>query len=66
MRGLVPVTLVYRFASIGLVPHQIRVRSPLLAQLLQPLLEELGFKVKATPIMRSLDQAKQFLLQRFA
>jgi uncharacterized protein (DUF433 family) len=36
----------------------------LLAQLLQPLLEELGFEVKATPILRSLDQGKQFLLLR--
>jgi hypothetical protein len=65
MWGLVPVTLVYQFARLGIVPRLLRVRSPLLAQLLQPLVEELGIKVKSTPILRSLEQAKEFLLQRF-
>jgi hypothetical protein len=65
MWGLVPVTLVYKFASIGVVPTQVRVQSPLLAQLLQLLAEELRFKVKLTPSLRSLEHAKDFLMQRF-
>jgi hypothetical protein len=65
MWGRVPVTLVYQFARMGVVPRRIRVRSPLLRQLLQPLVEELGFEVKPTRSLRSLDQAKEFLLRRF-
>lgn len=65
MWGLVPVTAVYQLARVGIVPRQISVRSSLLFQLLQPLVEELGFKVKQTPILRSLDPAKEFLLRRF-
>jgi hypothetical protein len=65
MWGMVPVTLVHKFARLGFVPHRIRVRLPLLAHLLQPLVEELGFEVKVTRVLRSLDQAKEFLLQRF-
>ncbi len=65
MRGSVPVRLVYLFAKMGVVPRQIRVRSPLLSQLLQPPAEELGFKIRRTRALRSLDQAKAFLLERF-
>jgi hypothetical protein len=65
MWGLVPVTLVYKFANIGIVPTQVRVQSPLLAKLLQLLAEELGFEVKLTPSLRSLEHAKDFLMQRF-
>jgi len=64
MWGLIPLTVVYQLAHIGVVPRQIRVRTPLLTQLLQPLVEELGFEVRPTPTLRSLDQAKRFLLQR--
>jgi hypothetical protein len=66
MWGLVPVTVVYQFASMGIVPRQIKVRSSQLFQLLQLLAEEMGFEVKATPRLRSLERAKEFLLQRFA
>jgi hypothetical protein len=65
MWGQVPVTVVYQLARIGAVPRQIRVHSPLLAQLLQPLVEELGFQVKLTHSLLSLDEAKEFLLERF-
>ena len=63
--GLVPVTVVHQLARIGSVPRQIRVRSALLAQLLQTLVEELGFQIKQTHTLPMLDEAKQFLLQRF-
>ncbi len=65
MWGEVPLMLVYQLARTGIVPRQIKVRSPLLYQLLQPLGEELGFEVKPTPTLPSLDRAKDFLLQRF-
>jgi hypothetical protein len=65
MWGQIPVTVVYQLARIGIVPHQIRVRTQLLVQLLQPLVEELGFQVKLTRSLPSLDEAKEFLLDRF-
>lgn len=65
MWGQVPVTVVYQLARIGDVPRQIRVDSQLLAQLLQPLMEELGFQVKLTHSLPSLDEAKEFLMERF-
>jgi len=66
MWGTIPARLVDRFASMGVVPRQIKVRSSLLYQLLQPLAGELGFKVTSTPILRNLDQVKELLLQQFA
>jgi len=65
MWGQVPVSVVHQLARIGSVPRQIRVDSQLLAQLLQPLVEELGFQVKLTHNLPSLDEAKEFLMERF-
>ncbi len=65
MWGEVPVTVVHQLARIGVVPYQIKVRSSLLAQLLDTLVEDLGFEIKATRNLRSLDHAKEFLLERF-
>lgn len=64
--GLVPVTLVHQLAAVGIVPRQIKVRSPLLFQLLQLLVEELGFEVKSTRTLRRLDQARKSFLQWLA
>lgn len=66
MWGSLPSTLVSQFARLGILPSQISVRSPILFQLLQPLAEELGFELKATPVLPSLDQARESLLQMFA
>jgi hypothetical protein len=66
MWGLVPMTLVSQFARTGIVPAQIHLRSPMLVQLFQPLVEVLGFELKATPVLRSIDQARESLLQTFA
>jgi len=66
MWGSVPMTLVSQFARVGIVPSQISVRSPMLVQLLQPLVEELGFELKATSELPNLDQARESLLQMFA
>lgn len=65
MWGAIPAKLVDRFAEMGFVPRRIKVRSSLLYQLLQPLAEELGFKVASTPILRNLDQVKESFLERF-
>jgi hypothetical protein len=65
MWGEVSVTLLRQMARMGIVPRQIGVRSPLLLQLLQPLGEELKFKIRLITAMRSLDSAKEFLMQRF-
>ena len=66
MWGQIPVNVVHQLAKIGVVPHQIRVRSSLLAELLQTLVEELGFEVKQTRNLPSLDQAKESLLEWFS
>lgn len=66
MWGLVPLTLVRLLARMRFIPRQALVGSSLLSQLLQPLAEELGFEIKVTRNLRSLNQAKASLLRRFA
>jgi hypothetical protein len=63
--GTTPFHLVNHFASFGAVPRQVRVRTMLLEQLLQPLAEELGFRLRRSKTLRSLDEVKQFMLARF-
>jgi hypothetical protein len=63
--GTIPNHAVHHFASLGAVPRRVRVRTVLLEQLLQPLAEELGFEIRRTRTLPSLDQVKQFLLDRF-
>ncbi len=65
MWGLIPEKVLYQLAGVGIVPKAVRVRSELLLQLLQPLAEELPFKVKQSETLPSLDSAKEFLFQRF-
>jgi hypothetical protein len=65
MWGKVPLTVVRRFLHLGAVPRRVHVRSPELAALLGLLAEELGFKVKVTSRLPSMDRAKEFLSQRF-
>ena len=65
MWGAIPARVLDRFADMGFVPRRIKVRSSLLYQLLQPLAEELGFKVVSTPILRNLDQVRESFLERF-
>jgi hypothetical protein len=63
--GMVPLTVVYLLANVGLVPGEVRVRSDLLLQLLELLSEPLDFEVRWMPELPMLDQAKAFLVQRF-
>jgi len=64
MWGLVPVRLMSQLARMGCVPGGIRVRSPVLFELLQPLAKELETEVKRTPVLRRLDEARATLLER--
>ncbi len=65
MWGTIPLHVVNQIALLGTVPRQVRVRTPLLMQLLKPLAEDLGFKLRQSKTLRSLDQAKRFMLDRF-
>lgn len=65
MWGLIPLNVVQQLYRMGVVPKEIKTRSPLLQQLLQPLANDLGFKLKGTNRLSKLDSAKKFLLQRF-
>jgi hypothetical protein len=65
MWGQIPVNVVYLLSRHGMVPQEVRVRSELLLQLLQPLAEELRFKLKRSDRLPGLDAAKEFLLDRF-
>jgi hypothetical protein len=63
--GKVPLTVVYMLVNVGLFPEEVRVRSDLLFQLLGLLMEPLDFEVRWVPALPMLDQAKEFLVQRF-
>jgi hypothetical protein len=65
MWGQVPLYAVRHFAKLGIVPKEVSVRSGLLFQLLKPLAEELRFKLKPSRRLRTLDNAKESLLDRF-
>ena len=63
MWGLVPGKIVSLLGKMECLPKEIRVRSELLFQLLQPLAKEPGIKIKQTRNLKSLDSAKKFLNQ---
>ena len=63
MWGLVPVNVVSQLARVGILPKEIKVRSDLLFQLLQPVAEELGFKLKKSRSLKSLDAVGESLFQ---
>jgi hypothetical protein len=65
MWGQIPLHVVVKLARFGIVPAEVRVRSELVLQLLRPVAKELGFRLKRSDRLRRLDQAKEFLLQRF-
>jgi len=65
MYGQVPLEAVQQIARFNMRPQQIHVRSPLLYQLLELLVDELGFELQQRPSLPSLDEAKEFLLSRF-
>lgn len=65
MWGQIPLYVVRQLARVGMVPGVVSVRSELLFQLLQPVAQELRFRLRQSDTLRSLDSAKGFLLQRF-
>jgi hypothetical protein len=65
MWGLVPMKLVQQLARARIAPKEVTVRSELLSQLLLPLAESLGFKLKQSDVLPGMDMAKEFLFQRF-
>ena len=66
MYGLVPMTVVRLLARLGIMPGEVKVRTALLHQLLEVLVEDLGFNLEHAPVLPALDSAKEFVLQRFA
>ena len=63
MWGRVPLTLLSQLVRLGIVPERIRVRTPFLCQMLQPLAGELGLEVTASDTLPALDEAKEELLE---
>lgn len=66
MWELIPETIVVQLANAGVRPQIVRVQSDLLAQLLQPLVEELGFNVVKRSRLSRLEPARAGLTARFS
>ena len=64
--GSVPMQVVHQLVRMGTRPREIRVRTFELFALVQLLAQELGFEVKRSPRLRSLDRARRSLMRRFA
>ncbi len=56
MYAKAPQSLLGTFLRLGVLPELVRVRNPLLAELLAPLAEELGFKVAAVRRLPAIDE----------
>jgi hypothetical protein len=65
MWGEVPMKVAQYLARVGLRPRVLHARYPLLLNLVTPLAKELGFVLDQKMVMPSLDEAKEFLIQRF-
>ena len=63
MWGSIPGHLVFVLTGMGWRPKKIAVRSDLLAQLLAPLAEQLGFKLIQSKKLRVLDPAKDEMIR---
>ncbi len=63
MWGSIPGHLVFALIGTGWRPKEITVRSDLLAQLLTPLAEELGFKLIQSQQLRVLESAKDEMIR---
>ncbi|GAB4459561.1 MAG: hypothetical protein Fur0044_52250 [Anaerolineae bacterium] len=63
MYSQIPLKVVYLLSQIGSRPKEIRVRSPILYQLLATLEKELGFKLKSTNQLALLDSVKEDLFR---
>ncbi|NJN98308.1 MAG: hypothetical protein HC875_31575 [Anaerolineales bacterium] len=59
MYSQIPLKVVYLLSKLGSRPKEIRVRSPILYQLLTTLEKELGFKLKSTNQLALLDSVRE-------
>lgn len=62
MWGSVPAALLEKLVQVGFAPREVRVRSGLLQQLLQPPAGALGLKVKQMDALPALDAARESLM----
>jgi hypothetical protein len=65
MWGLVPMKVAYHLARVSMNPGEVSVRTILLLNLLQPLADEVGFRLSHSHSLPSLDTAREFILGRF-
>ncbi len=65
MWGRIPQQMVREFTRCGFIPEHMSVRSPLLATVLQPLAERLGFAVDESDVLPQLDPAKAAAMRHF-
>jgi hypothetical protein len=63
MYGQVPGKLLDTFLQVRGVPNYVRVRSELLADVLEPLADELGFRVRVADELPAIDSALEFMGQ---
>lgn len=63
MWGSIPDKVVHQLSRAGTVPKEIRVRSELLLQLLNPLAVELRLKLKQTRTLQMLSSVREILLR---
>jgi hypothetical protein len=63
MYSQIPLKVVYLLSKLGSRPKEIRVRSPLLYQLLTTLDKDLGFKLKSSNRLPRLDSAREELFR---
>jgi hypothetical protein len=61
MQGQVPMLLAALLAQAGIVPNEIRVRSDLIAELLQPLANALNIKLKEVGQLPGIDSAMDYM-----
>lgn len=60
MYGRVPAVVARLLARVGVVPQEVRVRSPLLFRLMQALSDDLGFSLVERSELPALDEARDF------
>jgi hypothetical protein len=63
MWGQVPGRVVQKLADLGTIPEEVRVSSPLLFQLLQPVTDRLGLRITQVDDLPALEAARDELLQ---
>jgi hypothetical protein len=62
--GKVPETVVRLLAKVDAVPKEVHVRSPILFQLMEMLVDDLGFEMVRTQDLPALDRAVDFMNRR--